>query len=474
MFEVNGGKTPYCFLSERRLKLMKIGNINVNKNMIILYISMVIPLTLQNLVTSSVNLLDNLMIGSLGESPLAGVAMANKVFFVYNLMMFGVCSGAIVFFSQFWGKKDEKGIKNVMSVGFTLAVSLALIFTLGAVLIPDKLMYLLTGGDTEIMSYGCGYLRISAIGYIFFGLSFVMGAGLKSIERPKTALMGSVVSLIVNGSLNYILIFGKLGFPALGVKGAAIATVTARICEFAVVFIGMSKHRRLFFGNLKEMYSFEKGFLKGYIRASLPVFFNESLWGIGVTIYGAVIARMGSGPAAAYSIVGTVENMLFATVFGTATAAGVITGKEVGARRRDEALNKSRFFHLASLAQGIVIGVVLILIAPKITRLFEMTPETRSMCVDMLRICGCFMIPKSYSLLAIVGTMRSAGDTVFCMVCDVGGVWFIGVPLVMLTGIALHFPASLVLTASYVEEVVKCIAVRIRLKNDNWIHDLVN
>lgn len=453
---------------------MKIGNVEINKSMIKLYISMVVPLTLQNLVTSSVNLLDNLMIGALGEAPLAGVSMANKVFFVYNLMMFGVCSGAIVFFSQFWGKKDDKGIKNVMSLGMTLSVVLAYIFTFAAALMPDFLMGLLTGSDESIMAYGCGYLRISAIGYIFFGLSFIMGAGLKAVEHPNTALMGSIVSLCVNGVLNYMLIFGKFGAPALGVEGAAIATVTARVCEFAVVMLGMRKYRKLFFGPIKTMYSFDKGFLKGYVRASLPVFFNESLWGIGVTVYGAVLARMGSGPAAAYSIVGTVENMLFATVFGTATAAGVITGKEVGACRRKEALSKSRFFHFVSVAQGIIIGIILIIIAPKLTRLFEMTPQTRSMCVDMLRICGCFMIPKSYSLLAIVGTMRSAGDTVFCMLCDVGGVWLIGVPLVIVTGLWLHFPASLVLCASYLEELAKCIAVKIRLKNDNWIHDLVN
>lgn len=446
----------------------------ISKEALRIYIAMVIPLTLQNLVTSSVNLLDNLMIGSLGEVPLAGVSMANKVFFVYNLMMFGVCSGAIVFFSQFWGKKDIKGIKNVMSVGMTLAVGLASIFTVGAVLLSGPLMGLLTGWDREIMAYGCDYLKLSAFSYLFFGVSFIMGAGLKAVEKPQTALWGSVVSLAVNAGMNYVLIFGKLGLPALGVKGAAIGTVTARVCEFLVVLFGGRKHWKMFFGHLRETYDFPSGFLKGYLRASLPVFFNESLWGIGVTVYGAVMARMGSGPAAAYSIVGTVENMLFATVFGTATAAGVITGKEVGAQRREEARSKAAFFQKAATVQGVIIGAVLILVAPLIAGFFKMTPETREMCVLMLRICGCFMITKAYSLLAIVGTMRSGGDTVFCMICDVGGVWLVGVPLVLITGLALRLPAPVVLGFSYVEEAVKCVAVILRLRSGKWIHDLVN
>ncbi len=445
-----------------------------NKESFKIYISMVIPLTLQNLVTSSVNLLDNLMIGSLGEAELAGVSMANKVFFVYNLMMFGVCSGAIVFFSQFWGKRDERGLKNVMTLGLTLCVTLGSVFTAAGLLFPKPLMTLLAGDNREIISMGTGYLQISAAGYLLFGLSFIMGAGLKSIERPATALVGSVVSLITNGGLNFILIFGKLGAPALGVRGAAIATVTARTLELLVVIFGGRKHWRLFFGRISEAYRFPAGFLKDYASASLPVFFNESLWGLGVTIYGAVMARMGSGPAAAHSIVGTVENMLFAAVFGTATAAGVITGREIGAQRRESALEKSRFFHTVSTLQGVVIGIVLFLLAPKISLLFDLSPSTRKICIQMLRVCACFMVTKAYQVVAIVGTMRSAGDTVFCMLCDVLGVWLIGVPLVSVSGLLLKLPAPVVLAASYVEELVKCIAVKLRLRKGNWIHDLVN
>ncbi len=443
-----------------------------SKESLKIYLTMVIPLTLQNLVTSSVNLLDNLMIGSLGEAELAGVAMANKVFFVYNLMMFGVCSGAIVFFSQFWGKRDECGLRSVMRVGLTLCVALAAVFTLAGTVFPAPLMKLLAGKSTGIIAGGTEYLRISAAGYIFFGLSFILGAGLKSIEQPKVALLGSIVSLLTNGFLNYILIFGKLGLPAFGASGAAIATVTARIFELLVVLIGGRRHWRLFFSKMGS--ALPKGFLGAYAKSSLPVFFNESLWGLGITVYGAVMARMGTGAAAAHSIVGTVENMLFAVVFGTATAAGVITGREIGAGRRESAIEKARFFHTVSMAQGLVIGIVLFFAAPKISFLFDLTPETRESCIAMLRVCACFMVTKAYQVVAIVGTMRSAGDTLFCMLCDVLSVCLIGVPLVSFTGLALKLTPPAVLAASYVEELVKCIAVKIRLHKGNWIKDLVN
>ncbi len=438
------------------------------------YIHLVIPLTLQNLVTSSVNLLDNLMIGRLGEVELAGVAMANKVFFVYNLMVFGICSGATVFFSQFWGKQDKKGIQSVMSIGLSLSLAFGLVITLGAGLFSRQLMSVLVGRSVEVIPSGTAYLRISVLGYILFGLTIIMGTGLKAVEQPKIPLIGSLVSLATNGCLNYLLIFGKLGLPALGVRGAAIATVTARLLEFAVVLTGIGKRRSLFFAPPRESFRFPKGFISGYIRTSLPVFVNESLWGIGVTIYSTVIVRLGSGPAAAHSIVGTVENMLFAAVFGTANAAGVLVGKEIGSGRRQAALEKSHLFQRIAAAQGLATGIALFALSQPITSLFKMTPDTRAICAAMLKICACAMFLKAFSTSAIVGTMRSGGDTVFCMLCDVGGVWFIGVPLVCLTGLALKLPAPAVLAASYLEELFKCGAVIIRQRKDGWMKDLVN
>lgn len=438
------------------------------------YIRLVIPLTLQNLVTSSVNLLDNLMIVRLGELELAGVAMANKVFFVYNLMVFGICSGATVFFSQFWGKQDKKGIQSVMAVGLSLSLTFGLIFTVGAGLFSRQIMSLLVGKSVEIIPPGTAYLQISVFGYVLFGLNIIMGTGLKAIEQPKIPLIGSIVSLATNGVLNYLLIFGKLGFPALGVRGAAVATVTARLLELTVVAAGIGRRRGLFFGPPREMFRLPKGFISSYLRTSLPVFFNESLWGIGVTIYSTVIARLGSGPAAAHSIVGTVENMLFALVFGTANAAGVIVGKEIGSGKRGAALEKAHLFQKIAAAQGLATGIALILLSAPVTVLFKMTPDTRTLCIAMLRICACAMALKGFSTTAIVGTMRSGGDTVFCMLCDVGGVWFIGVPLVCVTGLLLDLPATVVLAASYVEELFKCAAVLIRQRKDIWMKDLVN
>lgn len=446
------------------------GNNETFKN----YIRLVIPLTLQNLVTSSVNLLDNLMIVRLGELELAGVAMANKVFFVYNLMVFGICSGATVFFSQFWGKQDKRGIQSVMTVGLSLSLTLGLIFTVGGGLFSRQIMGLLVGKSVEIIPPGTAYLRISVLGYVLFGLNIIMGTGLKAIEQPKIPLVGSLVSLAANGVLNYLLIFGKFGFPALGVRGAAIATVTARLLELGVVSFGISRHRSLFFAPIREMFKLPKGFLSGYLRTSLPVFFNESLWGIGVTIYSTVIARLGSGPAAAHSIVGTVENMLFALVFGTANAAGVIVGKEIGAGKREIAIKKAHLFQKIAAAQGLATGIALILFSAPVTGIFKMTPDTRALCITMLRICACAMVLKGFSTAAIVGTMRSGGDTVFCMLCDVGGVWLIGVPLVCLAGRVLQLPAPAVLAASYVEELFKCGAVLLRQRKDNWMKDLVN
>ncbi len=166
--------------------------------------------------------------------------------------------------------------------------------------------------------------------------------------------------------------------------------------------------------------------------------------------------------------------MLFAIVFGTATAAGVIVGKEIGARRKDVALAKGKFFQRAAIVQGLVIGIILFISAPYIANMFKLTDETMKMCITMLRICSCVMVIKAYVNVSIVGTMRSGGDTIFCMICDAGSVWLVGVPLVVLSGLVLHLPAPLVLGSSYIEEIVKCLAVKLRQRNDNWMKDLVN
>lgn len=436
------------------------------------FLFLTLPIALQNLLTTGVNLLDNIMIGRLGEAPIASVALANQYFFVFNLILFGLCSGCSVFTAQFLGKGDYVNIRRVLSVNILVGVTVGALFMAGALAFPGIIMHIFTN-DQAVAELGIGYLLIIAFSYVPMAVSFAFSFSLKSTARTRLPLAMAGMSLCINGVLNYILIFGKFGAPVMGVRGAALATTITRVVEMLVTLVLVYRFVPDLALKLRDVAGITRDFVKRLVVTASPVLANESLWGLGVCLYSLVYGRMGTDTVAAVNIAMTVEKLLNIFMFGMGNAAAVMIGREMGRSNFELGRQYGKRFSVIALSAGAVIGGILILISPLILHIFTVTDHVRTMSLQVLAVIGALMVIRNYNHINIVGTLRSGGDTRFCLLLDLIGVWGISLPLVFISGMLLHWPIAVVYTMFFGEELFKSICIRVRMKGDRWLNNLV-
>jgi putative MATE family efflux protein len=307
-------------------------------------VAIALPITLQNLIANSVNMLDTLMISSLGEKSLAAVGFANQVFFLYAVTIFGISTGASVFIAQFWGKRDGENIKKVLGLSLTLSSILGIIFTLLVILFPQSIMRIFSK-DPEVIRLGMDYLGIVVFTYIITGLSFSYSVASRSIGQAKMPMVVSIISFVTNGVFNYLFIFGKFGFPKLGVKGAAYGTLIARIVEMLIILYAIySDEENPLAGKLKELTNWNRNFIKKYLNTSYPVMINEALWSLGNVMYSVAYSKIGTEAAASVQILNTVYNLFMVLARGMANACTVMVGNKIGADEEDIAIDYANKF----------------------------------------------------------------------------------------------------------------------------------
>ena len=429
------------------------------------------PVTLQSALNMITNFIDTLMVGSLGETAIAGVGLANKVFFVYILLVFGICSGISILASQYWGNHDVPNIRRVLGIGLVIALSGAFLFTFSALMNPEGLMGLFTS-ESGIISAGTRYLQIVCISYPLIGIINTTVAALRATEVAKPAVVNSAVAIVVNVILNYILIFGKLGLPAMGVAGAAVATVAARAVEVICTLISIKRYRTALDCPLKETFSVNFSLLIQFFSTSLPVVLNEFLWGLGITLYSAVYGRMGETAAAAMTIANTYMDIEVIGFQGLSTATLVILGNELGAGRLGDAERHSRYFFRLAFLVSIVTSILTFLLIRPFTGLFTIEQETAETVRRVLRIFAVSIFARAQNNIILVGVLRSGGDTRMCALLDLSGVWLMGVPLAYLTGLVMKLPVYLVFAATELEELVKMLLGFQRCGKKVWVRNL--
>ncbi|WP_278244983.1 MATE family efflux transporter [[Clostridium] dakarense] len=300
-----------------------------------------LPIVLQSLITSSLNMLDTMMIGKVGEVELASVGIANQYYFLFSLLSNGIAIGSGVLIAQLWGKKDNDNIKRVLSKSLFYALALTLAFMALGLLIPEKIMAIFTN-DSDVVKIGVQYLQIVIISYFFTTITFTFSSGLRSIGNTRLPMWASFTGLIVNGILNTILIFGLLGMPALGIRGAAIATLIARITECLIVVISVYKNIDVLKLKFSYIFSLPKSISSTLVAITIPILANEACWAFGNITYNAIYARIGTGAAASMQICSTVMNLFMIFTFGLANAAVVIIGNEIGANKEESAIDASK------------------------------------------------------------------------------------------------------------------------------------
>lgn len=430
-----------------------------------------LPVAMQGMLNTIVNMVDTMMIGSLGATAIAAVGLANKVFFVMTLLVFGIVSGSGILAAQFWGNGDVKNIRKVLGLALLLALSAAMAFFVPAVACPDKMMRIFTTGEDTIR-IGASYLALVAFSYPFIAVSNTYVAMMRAVGQVKAPVMISSCTILINIAFNYIFIFGKFGAPAMGVVGAALATLIARIVEMTALLLVVYLNRSPLACRLRELFGYSGLFIRKFFSTAAPVIANEFTWGLGVTIYSLAYGRMGDDAVAAITIATTIQDIMSVLFQGLSAATAVILGNEMGAGRLEKAERYAKNFLILQFLLTIVMALVCAGVRWKIIALYRVSGEVARDVSRCLLVFSLFMPFKMFNYVNIVGVLRSGGDTKVCLFLDCSGVWLIGIPMAFLGGLYFKLPIYTVYAMVTLEEVYKTILSYIRYRQKKWLRNL--
>lgn len=437
-----------------------------------LMIAIGLPIALQNLIFNGLNMVDNILIGGLGEANIAAVGIANKLSFVFNLFLFGVNSGANIFSAQFWGKKDLTGVRRVLGLSLFMGMVVAVPFMIVGVLFPETVIALFSD-DPLVISQGAAYLRIAAVSFPISAVTSSYGMQSRGVGRTKIPLLSSASALTFNTIFTYLLIYGKLGLPEMGIRGAAVATLFARVIECGLLVGLIYRNKFELAARLSEFSGYTGMFLKRFARSVAPVITNELLWAVGVTGYTYFYGRLGTEAVATVQIMDLVNGIFFSLFAGISNACGAIIGNKIGAGEDNTARVYAKRSVVVVMALGALAGGLMVLVAPLFLGFFNISDVTRELCRISVLVYAAFNVPRVVNMVIIVGVCRGGGDTLFAMAIDVLAPWLIGLPMAYLGVEVFAFPVYFVMSMIYTEEVVKSILGVIRLLSNKWLHNLV-
>ncbi len=418
------------------------------------------------------------MVGQLGTTSISAVGFANQIFFVTSIVIFGIASGGSIFISQFWGKKDLSGLHRTLGIMTSAAFIVSIFFFCAATFAPEICLKIYTK-DPQVIEIGKEYLRIVAPSYLFFGISFAFSQALRSTEHVKLPMIATAASVLVNTVFNFILIFGVsinglAIIKPMGILGAALATVIARIVELLVLFIVAYAKKYEIAVSPKLWFKYQNGFIPRYLRIALPVLLNEALWGSGTSLQNSIFGHAGTDIAASFNITSTISNLVWTFFIGCGNAAAIIIGKKIGEQNHDEARNLAKRLvrFMAFSAAGL--GLLLIPLSFILKYLFKVESEVIHMSQVLLYI-NCLLYPLyAMNMCLVVGVCRSGGDTLYCMIMDVGFMWAIALPLGFCAVRFWHLPYWGIFLCIHAEDIFKTTMGLIRLKSGKWLHDVTS
>ncbi|MGL5651926.1 MAG: MATE family efflux transporter [Paraclostridium sp.] len=446
---------------------------NENKRFYKLLVSLCIPIIIQNLISTSVNIIDTVMISSLGEASVASIGVANQYFFLFNMTLSGLTGGAGLFISQFFGKNDANNIKKVTGLNVLLGIILGLLFFIPAFIFPKFIIHFFSY-DTEVVNLCIEYFSIIAFCYPLIAVSTVFSMGSRSIRNPKLGMICSAVALISNIILNYGLIFGNLGLPTLGVRGAAIATVIARFIEFSLLigYVYIVKKDYVLKFTIKNLKSIDKQFINTFFGKSTPILLNDSGWAIGTVLYSVAYAKAGTSAIAASQIATSTGNFFIMTAVCVAIGASIMLGNELGADNKEVAIDYAKKFSKIVFIVGTLFGILLILNIPTLLKMFSVSDNLAPDIIKIFVIMGLLMGLKSFNTLLIIGILRSGGDTKYSLFLELGCMWLVSLPLTFIFAIK-GAPIYVLVLLTYSEEIVKFIFGVPRALSKRWVANIV-
>jgi len=436
-----------------------------------------IPIVLQNLITQTVALTDTFMVGILGEEYLAAVTIAQTPLFIFMIFTFGVQSGAGILVSQYWGKGNLTAINRVLGVGVYFAAGITLAGAMLVTSFPHQILGLVTT-ETELVALGAQYARIVCFAMVLNSVSLTYLSCQRNMENPKLGVIVLSISSVFSIFMNWVLIFGNLGFPALGIQGAAISTLCARALEVAIISTHAFRNKRF---RIKLRLLLKPGIiiLKDFLKYSLPVLLNDSLWGFGAMLFPVIIGHMpGAGTnLAAYNISGNLERLFAVTMFACGGSTAVIIGREIGAGRRDRVQSIAKSLITLGFLLGLCSGAMLMLarltiLEPFVFPLFDLSQEAASTATIMLTFVAISLPLRTLGFTMGIGILRGGGDVKTLMMIDIGALYLISLPMASTTGLILGLGIAVVYSSFLVEDSVKVTLLILRVRSQKWIHDV--
>ena len=431
-------------------------------------VRLALPIALQQFMTALVGACDAIMLGKLSQDAMSAVSLATQVTFVFNLFMFAFMAGENMFVAQYYGKGDYTGISQVFSLVTKICGCIAVVFLAGTLFFPEQLMRILTNEETLIV-LGSEYLRVIGISYVFSGIAQTFLAIMKNCGAVNMSTLINGVMVILNIALNAVFIFGLSGFPKMGIKGAALATVLATVVQFlwSVGYV-LCRIRAVKF----SLRSCEKKLFGRFWQKAVPLLINNLAWGIGFSMYSVIMGHLGTDAVAANGIANISKNLVVCFCLGLGNAGSIIVGNRLGADRLQEAKEAGETLTKTAIIAGIVSGLVLIALSPFITKMVDLTPTARGYLQKMLLISSYYIAGKSVNCMTIGGIFAAGGDSKFGMLCDSVTLWCIIVPLGCICAFILKLPVMVVYFVLNLDEIIKLPVVYKHYKKYKWIKNL--
>lgn len=426
------------------------------------------PIAAQSLITVGVNMMDNIMLGRLGEYQMSGATLANQFINIFQICCMGLGMGASVLTSRYWGMKNMESLKKSVVLMHRMMFVLALLFSAATFFLPRNIMGLFSSEDA-VVAAGAAYFRISIPCYLLLGFSLTTSLVLRSVGKANIALFSSIGAFFINIFFNWVFIFGNLGAPRMEVRGAALGTLIARVFEFCFImgyFFFRDTSIRM---GLRDLTMKCSDLLGEYIRISLPVLVSDTLLGLGNSMVAVVMGHIGATFVAANAITTVTQQLSTVVIQGISQASCIITGNTLGEGKEDKAQQQGITFAAIGLLVGILGCLLILILKNPIIGLYEITAETDALAHQLMDAVGFIIIFQAMNSILTKGVLRGGGDTKFLMVADILFLWCASIPLGALAGLVLRLPAFWIYFFLKVDQFIKAFWCLFRLKSRKWI-----
>ncbi|REK74690.1 MATE family efflux transporter [Paenibacillus paeoniae] len=432
------------------------------------FFKLTLIIALQNVITIGVNLSDNIILGGYSETALSAAALANQIQFIALFLIIGCSQSVVILASRLWGSKQLHLIRKVIGVGMAASIVIGLITSITVILFSTELLSLLTA-DKSVIQEGAHYLKISSFSYVFFAITTILLASLRSMEIVKIGLLVSLFTLIINVSLNYLFVYGHFGLPRMGVFGSAIATLIARILECIIVIVYIVKNNHRLGLKMRHFFELDTTILKQYTKIALPILLSSLSWAGAMAVQSGILGHMGTSAIAANSVATTIFQFVTVIIYASASSTAIIMGKTIGEGSIEKVKAYSRTLQILYLFIGILTAIVLFVTKDHVLFLYQISDEAKALSLSFMTILSITAIGTAYEMPALSGIIQSGGDTKFVMYNDFIFMWLLILPASLLAAFVFNLSPVTLFILLKSDQILKCFVAFVKVNRYKWI-----